>query len=83
MPLCFHFISSTLPLLKARFDFDSHPPFQRGERVLHDERFVGLKLPHDFVRPSERIRQRALGSARSSASSSTTPRTPASTVVRI
>ena len=27
----------------------------RGERVLKDERFAGLKLPEDFVRPSERI----------------------------
>ena len=37
---------------------------ERGERVLHDERFVGLTLPSDFVPPSARImemceRQRA------------------------
>ena len=30
----------------------------RGERVLHDERFVGLTLPDDFVPPSARIMSR-------------------------
>ena len=30
---------------------------ERGERVLHDERFVGLNLPPFFVRPSERIQR--------------------------
>jgi hypothetical protein len=35
---------------------------ERGERILKDERFVGLTLPQDFVRPSDRPR--------------TTPRTP-------
>ena len=29
--------------------------YVRGERILHDERFVGLTLPPGFVRPSERI----------------------------
>ena len=35
---------------------------ERGERVLNDERFVGLTLPPDFVAPSERIalRERAV-----------------------
>ena len=49
----------------------------RGERVLKDERFAGLKLPEDFVRPSERImssRGVTPRSARSDRETSATPR---------
>jgi hypothetical protein len=39
--------------------------FLRGLRILNDERFVGLKLPKDFVKPSERMKlQQELSSAR-------------------
>ena len=33
---------------------------ERGERVLNDERFQGLKLPPGFVKPSDRIMREAI-----------------------